>query len=116
MSKSTTTTLSSALRTPSDLINAGLVSTDRRAELEQVATRYAVSVSSEMARIIDPADPHDPIAAQFVPSSAELDSSPEERDDPIGDDVHSPVTGIVHRYPDRVLLKLVHVCPVYCRY
>ena len=42
--------------------------------------------------------------------------APEERGDPIGDDAHSPVAGIVHRYPDRVLLKLVHVCPVYCRY
>ena len=116
MSKPTTSGLSSALRTPSDLINAGLVSADRRAELEKVAARYAVSVSSEMARLIDPADPHDPIATQFVPSTAELDSSPEERVDPIGDDTHSPVAGVVHRYPDRVLLKLVHICPVYCRY
>jgi lysine 2,3-aminomutase len=40
----------------------------------------------------------------------------EESADPIGDDAHSPVEGIVHRYPDRVLLKLVHVCPVYCRF
>ena len=41
---------------------------------------------------------------------------PDERADPIGDDAHSPVEGIVHRYPDRVLLKLVHVCAVYCRF
>ncbi len=41
---------------------------------------------------------------------------PGERADPIGDDSHSPVPGIVHRYPDRVLLKLVHVCAVYCRF
>ena len=41
---------------------------------------------------------------------------PEELDDPIGDDAHSPVEGIVHRYPDRVLLKLTHVCAVYCRF
>src|SRR5207302_8594469 len=64
----------------------------------------------------DPADPHDPIARQFVPAAAELDIRPEERADPIGDDAHSPVEGIVQRYPDRVLLKLVHVCPVYCRF
>ena len=43
-------------------------------------------------------------------------SRPEERADPIGDDAHSPVEGIVHRYPDRVLLKLTHVCAVYCRF
>jgi lysine 2,3-aminomutase len=69
-----------------------------------------------MAALIDPADPHDPIARQFVPDPAELRVAPQERSDPIGDDAMSPVAGIVHRYPDRVLLKLVHVCPVYCRF
>jgi lysine 2,3-aminomutase len=51
-----------------------------------------------------------------VPDMRELTTLPEERDDPIGDLKHSPVEGIVHRYPDRVLLKAVHVCPVYCRF
>src|SRR5690606_13810817 len=46
----------------------------------------------------------------------ELVTTPDERVDPIGDLTHSPVEGIVHRYPDRVLLKAVHVCPVYCRF
>jgi lysine 2,3-aminomutase len=69
-----------------------------------------------MAALIDPTDPHDPIARQFVPDVAELVATPEERADPIGDLEHSPVEGIVHRYPDRVLLKAVHVCPVYCRF
>ena len=66
--------------------------------------------------LIDRADPRDPIARQFVPDIAELTTTPEERADPIGDDAHSPVEGIVHRYPDRVLLKLVNVCAVYCRF
>ena len=48
--------------------------------------------------------------------SRELESGEGESADPIGDDAHSPVEGIVHRYPDRVLLKLVHVCAVYCRF
>ena len=69
-----------------------------------------------MAALIDRADPHDPIARQFVPDPAELVVQPEERADPIGDNAHSPVEGIVHRYPDRVLLKLTHVCAVYCRF
>ncbi|MFN5570311.1 MAG: lysine-2,3-aminomutase-like protein, partial [Bradyrhizobium sp.] len=60
--------------------------------------------------------PDDPIARQFVPSADELKAHPGERGDPIGDDAHAPVPGIVHRYPDRVLLKLVHVCAVYCRF
>ena len=51
-----------------------------------------------------------------MPDSAELDLAPGELADPIGDEAHAPVPGIVHRYPDRVLLKPVHVCAVYCRF
>ena len=69
-----------------------------------------------MAALIDRGDPADPIAKQFVPDARELVHLPEERADPIGDLTLSPVEGIVHRYPDRVLLKAVHVCPVYCRF
>ena len=75
-----------------------------------------MALTPAMAALIDPADPADPIARQFVPDVAEFDHRPEERADPIGDDAHSPVKGIVHRYPDRVLLKLLHACPVYCRF
>src|SRR5205807_5874974 len=95
---------------------AGLVPRDALTQLERVAARYAVSLTPAMAELIDPADPHDPIARQFLPDPAELDTRPVESADPTGDDAHSPVEGIVHRYPDRVLLKLVHVCPVYCRF
>ena len=69
-----------------------------------------------MAALIDPDDANDPIARQFIPDPAELVTQPRERADPIGDDAFSPVEGIVHRYPDRVLLKLVYTCPVYCRF
>jgi lysine 2,3-aminomutase len=82
----------------------------------KVGERYAVAITPAIAALIDPADPADPIARQFVPSQAELDIKPYERADPIGDARHSPVRGIVHRYPDRVLLTLTHVCPVYCRF
>jgi lysine 2,3-aminomutase len=104
------------LRSPADLVNAGLAGPDRRDDLERVAARYAVAITPAMAELIDPADPRDPIASQFVPDPAELDVRPDESADPIGDDAHSPVEGLVHRYPDRVLLKLVHVCAVYCRF
>jgi lysine 2,3-aminomutase len=104
------------LRRPTELAKAGLVPPERLADLERVAAQYAVAISPAMAALIDPADPQDPIARQFVPDPAELQVAPEERGDPIGDDAHSPVVGIVHRYPDRVLLKPVHVCPVYCRF
>jgi lysine 2,3-aminomutase len=84
--------------------------------IEDVARRYAVAVSPHLLSLVDPADPHDPIARQFLPSVEELKTLPQELADPIGDAAHSPVKGIVHRYADRVLLKAVAVCPVYCRF
>jgi lysine 2,3-aminomutase len=104
------------LRRASDLVAAGLIPPHRLAEIERVAARYAIAITPEVAALIDPADSADPIAAQFIPSGGELTTTPEERADPIGDDAHAPLKGIVHRYPDRVLLKPVHVCPVYCRF
>jgi len=109
-------TPSRTMRRPSELVEAGLVPQERFAEVERVAERYAVAITPAMAALIDAADPHDPIARQFLPDPGELDVLPDETADPIGDDVHSPVDGLVHRYPDRVLLKLVNVCAVYCRF
>ncbi|WP_114943715.1 lysine-2,3-aminomutase-like protein [Microvirga calopogonii] len=104
------------IRTPDELVDSGLVAPADLAGIEAVAERYAVAISPAMAALIDRSDPDDPIARQFVPDPAELNVTAEERADPIGDLAHSPVEGIVHRYPDRVLLKAVHVCPVYCRF
>jgi lysine 2,3-aminomutase len=75
-----------------------------------------VALPPALAALIARDDANDPIARQFVPDAAELETTPDELADPIGDDAHSPREGIVHRYPDRVLLKLTHVCAVYCRF
>jgi lysine 2,3-aminomutase len=104
------------LRNIRQLQDAGLVPAGSTAVLDRVAARYAVAVTPAMAALIDRRDPDDPIARQFLPEPAELESRPPERPDPIGDDAFSPVEGIVHRCADRVLLKLVHTCPVYCRF
>jgi lysine 2,3-aminomutase len=108
--------LTATLREPTELVARGLAAVADLPDLEKVAARYAVAVTPAMAALIDPDDPDDPIARQFIPSAAELVSQQSESADPIGDHAHSPVTGIVHRYPDRVLFKLVHVCAVYCRF
>lgn len=104
------------IKTAGDLVEAGLIEPSQQDAVSRVAERYAVAISPTIAKLIDRDDPSDPIARQFVPDAAELTLLPEEREDPIGDKPHSPVPGIVHRYPDRVLLKAVHVCPVYCRF
>ena len=84
--------------------------------ISRVAGQFAVSISGQMRALIDGTAPNDPIAAQFLPSTLELQRTPEELADPIGDETHSPTAGIVHRYPDRVLFKLTSACPVYCRF
>jgi len=85
-------------------------------QMRAITERYSVAVTEEVMEVINPGDPHDPVARQYMPSVEELKTTPRELADPIGDEAHSPVKGIVHRYPDRVLLKPVHVCSVYCRF
>ncbi len=104
------------LRSVSALLEAQLIKPERLAALKNVASRYAVAITPALADLIDPADLHDPIARQFIPDERELETHPEESADPIGDEAYSPAPGVVHRYPDRVLLKLVNTCAVYCRF
>ncbi|MDQ8731515.1 lysine-2,3-aminomutase-like protein [Bradyrhizobium sp. LHD-71] len=116
MKRQTIPAVASTLRTPDELVAHGLAPASSLAVLERVASRYAVAITPDIAALIDPNDPDDPIARQYVPSAEELDTRRIENADPIGDHTYSPVAGIVHRYPDRVLFKLVHVCAVYCRF
>jgi lysine 2,3-aminomutase len=103
------------LRTLQELDREGLLSPDPR--LAAAAQSMAIAITPEMLALIDRADlAHDPIARQFVPSAAETEVAANELADPIGDEARSPIKGLVHRYPDRVLLKPIHVCPVYCRF
>jgi lysine 2,3-aminomutase len=104
------------LRTAADLADAGLITRTRAQAIAHVEQRYALAVTPAVAALMDPADETDPIARQFIPDARELQRHAAEREDPIGDALKSPVPGIVHRYPDRVLLKLTTVCPVYCRF
>lgn len=108
--------IAATLRQPAELVAHGLAPAEALADLEEVAARYAVAVTPAVAELMDLDDPDDPIARQYIPSADELVAQPNENVDPIGDHTHSPVDGIVHRYPDRVLFKLVHVCAVYCRF
>lgn len=100
----------------SDLVAAGLLTPEAGAEVAAVADRYAVALTPYLMDKLAGAEPGSPIHAQYVPVPEEAVTTAEEREDPIGDVVRSPVKGIVHRYPDRVLLKPLHVCAVYCRF
>ena len=102
------------LRTGHALADAGLLPRASIAMADAVAARYPVAVPPAFAALIDRAD--DPIGLQVLPEASELDIAPGESADPIADEALSPVRGVVHRYPDRVLLKPLLVCPVYCRF
>ena len=106
--------IAKTLNRASDLLDAGLVAQRDLPDLERVAARYAVAITPALAALIE--EPDDPIGRQFIPDAAELETRREEHADPIGDHAHSPVEGIVHRYPDRVLLKLTPLCAAYCRF
>ena len=108
--------LRKTLRAPAEFVAADLVPAARQAALARVGARYAVAAPPALVALIDPTDPADPIARQIIPDLRELDDHPAELADPIGDALKSPVKGLVHRYPDRVLLKIVAVCAVYCRF
>jgi len=104
------------LRSARALRTAGLIPPDAEAAAARVADRYSISVTEHVAGLIDRADPADPIARQYIPDPAELITAPGEMDDPTADGPFTPVKGVVHRYPDRALLKPLLACPVYCRF
>src|SRR5690242_7808660 len=102
------------LRTTDTLIAAGYVQADQRLAVDAVIQCYAAAITPAMQALIGRSD--DPIGLQFVPDPAESLTAPHEAADPIGDDALSPIKGVVHRYPDRALLKPLLICPVYCRF
>ncbi|CCG41315.1 lysine-2,3-aminomutase-like protein [Magnetospirillum molischianum] len=103
-------------RRPAELVEAGLIDAAALAAVEQAATAFPLLLPRQLAALIDPADPADPIARQFVPQAEEMEIRPEDRADPIGDQTYSPQAGIVHRYPDRVLLTPLLTCAAHCRF
>lgn len=103
------------VRRLSDLVERQLIRPEEAEGLAPVAERYPVAIPAYLAQHIAHPD-NEALRRQFLPSRHELKTTPLERADPIADHAFSPLTGLVHRYPDRVLVKLVHVCPVYCRF
>jgi lysine 2,3-aminomutase len=78
--------------------------------------RLALAVTPYFASLMDPTNPNCPIRRQAIPRVEELHLSKNDMVDPLGEDKNSPVPGLVHRYPDRVLLLVTDQCATYCRY
>ncbi len=77
---------------------------------------FRVDITPYFASLIDPDNPQDPIRKQTIPTAGEIISFTGEMADSLAEDAHSPVPGLVHRYPDRVLMLVTTQCASYCRY
>ncbi|KGL52753.1 lysine 2,3-aminomutase [Porphyromonas canoris] len=75
-----------------------------------------MSITPYYLSLIDPNDPHDPVRKQSIPTENELHVSPSDLQDPLHEDSDSPVPGLTHRYPDRVLFLITDMCAMYCRH
>lgn len=98
------------------LVENGLINIDEKKQIEEVAEFFSIGISKTMQGQILNNNNNDPIFAQFVPSAVENIVNEYEIYDPIGDDEHLKLNGLVHRYNNRALVKLNKVCPVYCRF
>jgi len=89
---------------------------DEREAIQRHRGALPVGITPYYAGLLDLADPADPIRRTVVPTQAEQIRSPGEMSDPLGEDAHSPVPGLVHTYPDKVLFLVTDFCATYCRY
>jgi lysine 2,3-aminomutase len=89
---------------------------EERAGTVLANTKLAMAITPYFFNLIDPADEECPIRRQVIPRLDETATAPWEMTDPCGEDQHSPVAGLVHRYPDRVLFLVTDRCAAYCRY
>jgi len=85
-------------------------------DVELCLKKFRMAITPYYATLIDSENPRCPIKAQCVPTIDELEIRPDEKADPLNEDLSSPVPGIVHRYPDRVLFLLTYKCSMYCRH
>lgn len=105
------------INTLSQFIDYGLIHETDTKQLEKVAENFSISLTKTMYELIDKNNlAEDPVAQQYIPTTHELLNAETEVEDPIGDNHHTKVKGIIHRYPDRCLFTPILVCPVYCRF
>jgi lysine 2,3-aminomutase len=89
---------------------------DERSAIQQGQSMLPIGITPYYMSLLDPVDANQPLRRTVLPSTGEFVRTVGEADDPLGEDGHSPVPGLVHRYPDRVLLLAIDFCSTYCRY
>jgi len=90
--------------------------TDSERKALSTSGLFRVDITPYFASLIDPNDPNDPVRKQVVPTADEIQPFTGMMEDSLAEDRHSPVPGLVHRYPDRVLMLVTTQCASYCRF
>ena len=85
-------------------------------QIGEVLKKFRVGITPYYASLMDPNDPNCPVRMQAVPTIMETHESVSDLEDPLDEDVDSPVPGLTHRYPDRVLFLITDQCSMYCRH
>ena len=104
------------VNTPEQLKKIIQMTPEEEEGVRATCQRLRMSITPYFASLMDPQDANCPIRRQVIPTASELVTQPEELLDPLSEDAESPVPGLVHRYPDRVLLLLTDQCAAYCRH
>jgi lysine 2,3-aminomutase len=104
------------VRTLADLERMLDLSGEETAAIRRHTGALPVGITPYYASLLERSNPAQPLRRTVVPVLGEYELSRGENQDPLGEDSHSPVPGLVHRYPDRVLLLVTNFCSVYCRY
>ncbi len=104
------------IRTLAELATMIELSDEESDAIKRHTGALPVGITPYYASLLDPLNPNQGLRRTVVPVLGEFETSPGEDEDPLGEDSHSPVPGLVHRYPDRVLLLVTNFCSVYCRY
>ncbi len=92
------------------------LSADERRALSEAGSMLPLGITPYYMSLLDPIEPNQALRRTVIPVTQEFLRTPGEADDPLGEDGHSPVPGLVHRYPDRVLFLALDFCTTYCRY
>ncbi len=108
--------ISNRIRSPLHLRRFLTLSVEESAALDSFMSKLPVGITPYYMSLISPDDPFAPLRRTVVPTIHEFGRMPEESDDPLCEEQQSPVPGLVHRYPDRVLLLALDFCSTYCRY
>ncbi|MBX6377241.1 MAG: lysine 2,3-aminomutase [Clostridia bacterium] len=104
------------IQTPEELAQVVDLTVEELEAVRASMGAFRLGITPYYATLMDPVDRDDPLRLLGVPTAAELDVRPEEVLDPLAEEVDSPVPGLTHRYPDRVLLLATDLCAVYCRH